>query len=205
MWPRWARRAAGMALLTLLAAGCAPLLVDEREREAEHEAFLAERSGIESWLVHGRAGIRAEGEAVSLSLRWRQEPDRYDLHLSGPFGAGAVRVAGDADGVTLWHGDGRTLTAATPEDLLASQTGHRLPVTALRDWILGRPAEGKAVEARELDRQGRPARLVQAGWEIDYRGWTEVNGLALPARMDLSSGDKHVRVALASWEVGGDG
>ncbi len=199
---RHCKPAAGvlLALVVLGGAGCA-LLVPEDERQEAHQAFLAEREELERWSVSGRAALRASGEAVSLSLRWEQAPGMYAIDLSGPFGTGAVRIVGDGQGVTLRDGTGRSMTADTPEELLAVQTGHELPVRALADWIVGRPARGLKVDDLRLDGSGRPDRLRQADWSVQFQGWEEVDGIDLPTRVDLQSGSKQLRVALSGWRV----
>ncbi len=201
MTSRWGVRLLVGLLAVGVLSGCA-LLVPEDERETQYEAFLEERAELRDWSVAGRAALRAEGEAVSLSLRWEQRGEAYTIHLSGPFGAGAVRIEGQPGQVTLRDGAGQSATARSPEELLATQTGHQVPVTALRDWIIGRPAGELDVEELSLDRAGRPARLEQAGWEVDFQGWSKVDGLELPSRVDLRSGSTHMRVALSGWSHG---
>ena len=201
MTSRWgARLLAGLLAVGVL-SGCA-LLVPEDERQAHYEAFLEERAELRDWSVRGRAALRADGEAVSLSLRWQQRGESYTINLSGPFGAGAVRIEGQPGQVTLRDGAGQSATAQSPEDLLAAQTGHRLPVTALHDWIVGRPAADLGVDELSLDRAGRPDRLEQAGWQVDFQGWTDVDGMDLPSRVDLHSGSTQMRVALSGWSRG---
>lgn len=191
----------GVLLLALGVAGCAPL-APEAEREAAYEAFLAERAGLDEWSVGGRAALRAEGEAAAFSLRWRQRGEAYTIRLTGPFGAGGVEIRGEPGAVALTGASGRTMAAETPEGLLAEATGHRLPMTALRDWIVGRPATGMAVETLRLDGEGRPERIEQAGWELAFHGWSEVDGVDLPGRIDLHSGERQLRVALSGWSLG---
>ncbi|ABM61767.1 lipoprotein insertase outer membrane protein LolB [Halorhodospira halophila] len=203
MTGRWSPRLLAGLLAALVLSGCA-LLVPEDEREAQYEAFLEERAELRDWSVAGRAALRAEGEAVSLSLRWEQRGEVYTINLSGPFGAGAVRIEGQPGRVTLRDGAGQSATAQSPEELLAAQTGHQLPVTALRDWIVGRPADGLEVDELSLDRVGRPDRLEQAGWRVDFQGWTDVDGVDLPSRVDLTRGSTQMRVALSGWSRSDD-
>lgn len=195
---------AAVLLAALGLAGCAPL-APQAEREAAYEAFLDEHAALGDWSVAGRAALRAEGEAATFSLRWRQRGEAYTIRLTGPFGAGGVEIRGEPGAVALTGGSGRTVTARTPEELLAAATGHRMPVTALRDWIVGRPAADLAVEALRLDGDGRPERLVQAGWEVLFHGWREVEGVALPGRIDLRNGSRHLRVALSEWSLSDGG
>lgn len=195
-------RAGGAALLLAVLGGCA-LLAPQGQREAAYGEFLEARGALEAWSVAGRAALRDAGEAVTLSLRWRQRaPGRYTLALSGPFGSGSVRIRGRPGQVALEEGGGRRFTAESPEALVAARTGYEVPVTALRDWIVGRPAAGLELEARELDGEGRPARLVQGGWRVTYHGWQTVEGIDMPTRFEVHRGAKALRVALRGWSLG---
>ena len=181
-------------------AGCA-VLVDNDARKAAYAEFISARKEVTHWSVRGRAAVQAEGSGATLSLRWRQLDDVFDINLSGPFGAGAVRISGQPGAVVLDDGSGQPYSAADPESLIAAYTGYEMPVSALRYWILGMPAAGLEVEHRELDASGRPQVLKQSGWRVEYRRWNRVAGMAMPARVDLRKGAKQLRVALSGWQV----
>lgn len=194
----------GGVLLTcaVLLAACAPPWAVDPEAENRFDAYRTEWESITAWNVSGRAALQGGGESVTLSVRWREEEDgSYRLELSGPFGAGAARLIGDAEGVVLDDGRGEPMVADTPETLVELYTGHDVPVTALRAWLLALPAPGLTLEARTLDRHGRPNRYEQDGWVVNYRGWTEVDGLPLPARVDIRKADQQLRVALSGWSI----
>lgn len=193
---------AGLAVL-LGSSGCA-LTVDKAERDKAHAEFVSEHEGLSHWSVRGRAALRAAGEGATLSLRWRQIGGVFDIHLSGPFGAGAVRVSGQPGAVILDDGSGQPRSAQEPETLFAMYTGYDLPISALRYWILGIAAQGLRVERKELDAAGRPQVMVQDGWRIEYRRWSDVEGIHLPARVDIHKGSKQLRVALSGWQLGNE-
>ncbi|MBK1734043.1 outer membrane lipoprotein LolB [Halorhodospira abdelmalekii] len=180
--------------------GCA-WWVDPDERERAHRDFLAERADLTHWTVQGRAAARANGDGATLGLRWQQLDETFDIRLSGPFGAGAVRVSGHPGAVVLDDGSGQTFWAPDPETLVARHAGYALPVSALRYWILGVESEGLELERLDLDTQGRPSLLIEDGWRVEYRGWAQVDGVSLPARIDLQKGSKQLRVALSGWQL----
>jgi outer membrane lipoprotein LolB len=138
----------------------------------------------------------------SASLRWRQSDDDYRIHLSGPFGQGAVRIEGSAAAVVLRTADGRERRAATPEKLIAAELNAEVPVSLLRFWILGRPAPAPEVKELQLDEAGRLQRLAQAGWLITYQEYAAHDAGDLPKRLRIEHGQTAVRFVLSSWRIG---
>ncbi|MCG5529379.1 lipoprotein insertase outer membrane protein LolB [Halorhodospira halochloris] len=196
------RRLAVVAVLAVLfgASGCA-LLVDEEERADAHAEFVEERKDLLRWSVSGRAAVRVNGEGATLSLRWQQRDEVFDINLSGPFGAGAVRVSGQPGAVVLNDGSGQAHSAPDPESLFATHTGYDLPVSALRYWIVGLPAEELEVGDKDIDARGRPRQIVQNGWQVEFRRWESVEGIYMPSRIDIQKSAKQLRVALSSWQI----
>lgn len=192
----------GLALaLALVVAGCttAPTRDPAADPERAWEARRAELAALEQWRLTGRIAIRTEDEGWHATVDWRQDRRRYDIRLIGPLGQGAVRLHGLPGQVTLQTEDGRT-TAADPERLLYRNLGWRVPVEALRYWVLGLPAPGSATD-RELDRYGRLARLEQAGWRIEFREYERRDGYELPSRVFVNNHRARVRLVVGKWQV----
>lgn len=187
-------------LVALWSSGCA-WRADKTERADAHSEFAEQRERLTHWSVRGRAAVRTGGDGATLSLRWRQLEDVFAINLSGPFGTGAVQISGQPGAVVLNNGSGQVYSAPNPEALLAAHTGYDLPVSALRYWILGDLADGLEVERRDYAASGRPEVIVQGGWRIEYRRWTQVDAIFMPARIDISKGSKQLRVALSGWQV----
>jgi outer membrane lipoprotein LolB len=137
----------------------------------------------------------------SATLRWRQEPQDYQIRLSGPFGQGAVRVDGTADGVVLRTGDGHRRSAANAEQLIAAELGAEVPVSLLRYWLLGRPAPEIEVDELHLDNDGLLQELSQAGWAISYQDYEIHEAGLLPTRLRIERGQNKARFVLGGWHT----
>ena len=187
--------------LLLVVAGCttAPTREPAAEPERAWRAHRAALADLDQWRLTGRIAIRTEGEGWHATLDWRQDQRRYDIRLFGPLGQGTVRLQGSPGEVTLHTEEGRT-TAADPEWLLYRNLGWRVPVEALRYWVLGLPAPGSARE-RELDRYGRLARLEQADWQIEFRDYERRDGVELPSRIFVSNHRAQVRLVVGQWRL----
>ena len=197
-----------LALLcgALLLTGCAGLRQPAAPAPAPSESL---------WAAHGAAlrqlqqfslqGRLASGGAFGLSggLRWTQHADgRFDLHLSGPFGAGAVMIRGDGQRLQVQTREGSAETTDA-EGWIREQTGWSLPVNGLRWWVLGLPSPHS--ESRiELDAQGLPLLLQQDGWDLHYREYQTVDGLTLPRKLEASNAGTRLKLVVDRWtDLGG--
>jgi len=189
----------------LLLGGCSNLdsvsqVSDPQSVWARQLAWL---KGLQQWRASGRVAVRSASDGESASLLWRQGPAAYSLRLHGPFGQGAVLIEGKPDSVTLRRADGKVSHAANAQELLRRELGWSLPVSVLRYWILGRPASGFRIDEFRLNAAGLLGRLSQAGWQVRYLGYREVDQGVLPAKIELRRADVRVRVVLSQWQIPG--
>jgi outer membrane lipoprotein LolB len=75
-----------------------------------------------------------------------------------------------------------------------------LPVKGLYYWVRGLPVPDTA-ETHGLTDHGRLQWLDQAGWHISYRGYNEVSGKALPAKIFLDSAQVKLRLVIDKWTL----
>ncbi|MBA1280364.1 MULTISPECIES: lipoprotein insertase outer membrane protein LolB [Pseudomonadaceae] len=189
--------------LVLLLAGCAGLGPQEsiegpgnKEDWTTHKARVSE---IDGWQISGKIGIRAPQDSGSGTLFWLQRQDYFDIRLSGPLGRGATRLTGRPDAVALEvAGQGR-YEAESPEALVESQLGWQLPVSSLLWWVRGLPAPDSRSRIA-LDANGRLANLQQDGWDIQYLGYSEEGGYALPSRIKLAGRDLQITLVVKDWQ-----
>jgi len=191
-----------LALAALLAA-CAPMPPtppSSADLEAAWNARRSDLAGLCDWTAIGRILIRTEDEAWSATLHWVQQGETYRIRLIGPLGQGTVQVSGDARGVTLRTSDG-VHHAASPRALMSDTLGWWVPVGGLRYWMKGLDdPHGPAAVVSRLDPLGRPERLDQAGWEIEFQRYASDQSLALPTKLSLQGEQVSVRVVVKRWE-----
>lgn len=187
-----------MRLAVLLAviclSGCAAL--PRVPPPAGPDARSAELAALEAWRAHGRVAVAVDGDGVTANLDWRQSGASSDISLSGPFGVGALLVELDAGGLTLDDGRGGRLAGADAEALLEQRLGTRVPLAALRYWMLGIPAPGAPWVPVGA------AAFEQSGWRVTVTRFTSSDAGPLPARLDLEQGAARLRLAVSRWEVG---
>ena len=149
----------GSALLCLLLgalAGCASLM-----------PVTADRSDS----LSGRLSVRIAGtpeRGLSAGFELVGTPIEGRLLLSGPLGTTAAQARWS--GGQAWLASAGVETAYVDLDaLIAAALGERIPMTALFDWLRGRPWAGAPAAARG---DGLPG-FEQLGWQVQLARWAE--------------------------------
>ncbi|MEJ2362074.1 MAG: lipoprotein insertase outer membrane protein LolB [Gammaproteobacteria bacterium] len=195
-----------LILVAALEAGCAsapPPLAPVSNPAQVWQQRREQLSHIAYWHLNGRLAVRHGDEAWHINLDWLQRGDNYRIELSGPFGAGEVRLIGNAQGVKLEDSDDHTYYADKPGELLAERTGVTMPVAGLRYWILGLSTPQQKQRPR-LDNQGRLAFLEDDHWQVKFRRYANVKGLQLPDKIFISKPAQQidVRLVVDQWKLG---
>ncbi len=148
-----------------------------------------------TWQLEGRAAVAFQGQGWQATLNWRQVDGSSDIHLAGPFGAGALALERTPAGLSL--------NGAPPSEAALSQLqerlGFELPIDHLRFWLLGVPDPAAAFELTR-NASDRALKLTQGDWTIDFDRYMPVGGDVLPAHMVLTGEGVRVRVAVDHWE-----
>jgi len=180
---------AGCAVL----AGCAAM--HPARAPAPWEQRLADLQHSSTWQLDGRAAVALGKQGWQASLDWRQSGEASEVHLAGPFGAGAMVLKMTPAGLSL---NGAPASDAVMAQL-QERLGFELPLDNLRYWLLGVPDPSSDFELTRNE-QDRALHLTQAGWSIDYDRYMPNRGDLLPARLVLSRADTRVRIAVDHWE-----
>lgn len=184
-----------LRLATLLAcallAGCAALPPPPVAREA-----------VGDFMLEARFALRVSppdrpAESSGGRLEWEHRNGNDRILIANPLGVGIAEIDSAPAHARLRTGDGQEREASDPDTLLASVTGQALPVRRLPDWLLGRGDE----RGIERDAAGRPARLNEAGWQVDYSYPDDAPG-ALPERVTLrQDGTLELRLRIETWKT----
>lgn len=186
----WMRAAALLAAALL--GGCASLqqpTVPVPEAPGVNIAWMqriAQLSALQGFELTGRVAVKGGG--LSGALRWQQQGEYFALRIAGPFGAGALSLQGTPALVSI-KGRDIDLTTTEPEQVLAARTGWRLPLNALRWWVLGLPAPidtAAAPTRMVLDAEGRASGFEQAGWTLRYSDYQPRGSTGTPSRIEAA-------------------
>ncbi|WMJ67934.1 lipoprotein insertase outer membrane protein LolB [Stenotrophomonas sp. 24(2023)] len=203
-----------LAAVTVLVAACtsvgtqktpAPEVVytvspaAERAEEARVQALRAQPD----WSFQGRVAVSKGSNGGSGRIDWAQQGSGYRIQLSAPVTRQSWTLQGDAaqgggrlDGLGNGPREG-----SDARQLLLEATGWDIPVNELPDWTRGLVLRGSGDSGVERDAEGRPRRMRQAGWVVQYLEWyPAADGTpALPRRIEASRDDAKVRLLVDQW------
>ncbi|HMH87732.1 MAG TPA: lipoprotein insertase outer membrane protein LolB [Steroidobacteraceae bacterium] len=190
------RRALLLGVCSALAA-CATVRPQPRPQPPSEswEQRVTALQQARGWQLDGRAAVAVGTQGWQATLHWRQSGMFAEVHLSGPFGIGALVLKQGPDGLSL--------NGAPPSEAVLAQVqeklGFDLPLENLHYWLLGVPNPAAAFEASRND-QDRATSITQAGWSIAYDRYMPVAGDLLPARLVLSREEVRVRIIIDHWD-----
>ena len=177
--------------------------VPVENRESTWASRQGELSAIKYWRLSGRLSVSQGDEAWNLSLEWQQKDEDYQISIYGPFGAGKVRLTGNAHGVMLKNADDESYYADHPEELLYQQTGVLMPIEGLRYWVMGLASPQQIIKPK-IDPLGRLAFLEESNWKVDFKRYMQVSGMDLPRKVFIvkSAEEIDVRLVVDKWTLG---
>ena len=179
-------------LAASLASGCAGL----------PDSRTGKRDELRDFAIEGRFALRTSqpGQDARSSggrLSWEHKNRNDRILLANPLGIGLAEIDITPGRASLRTADGKLSESDDPEALIETVTGEALPVSRLPGWLLGRPAAGGQLE---VDAQGRPLRLREAGWLIDYR-YDDGAPDALPSLLTIvRDGAIELKLRIENWQ-----
>jgi len=191
-------------LLLALLAGCA--VTPPRPPAASREQAWAQRQAqlqpLHLWQLTGRLAVHSGNDGWNATFIWRQEDDKYLMKLVAPLGQGSLQLEGDSQQVELRTSEGKSAVSTDPDSLILTELGWRVPISALRYWVLGLAAPGEA--NMQLDEFGRLHFLDQDGWRVEFLDYTMQGNTELPSRLFVTNHQAEVRLVIKRWELADD-
>lgn len=179
-----------LAALVLLLTGCAVQPLRE-------DVPAIERQAVRAFDLEGRIAASDGERAASGRLRWTHRPQGDEWVVFSPLGQVVAQVIGTPDGAMLRNANGERLFAPDTATLLPHVLGVKAPAEHLPYWIQAVPAEGARV--LQTDALGRPARISDSGWIIDYPEYADDDPQAAPRRVLAQWGEARLRIVVDRW------
>jgi outer membrane lipoprotein LolB len=189
--PSLAAALLGVAVLVWL-PGCAT------QRPAPTAAPAAARTAIAAFELQGRLAATDGTRAASGSLLWLHGPTKDEWTLLNPLGQIAAQLVSTPGGAQLLTSDGRMQRAESASKMLPELLGvAAAPMNGLPHWV--QAATGPGARILSLDALGRPARIADNGWVIEYPEYSGPEPDAPPRRIDAHWGEARIRLIIDQW------
>ena len=182
-----------LPLLVMLLAACA------QQPRLESPPRPA-RATIAGYTLEGRVSVKRGDTARQAGLVWQHGLERDEIELSGPLGQKAAHLSRDAGGARLETASRETFTAANWGSLAERVLGVALPLDNLAHWVTA-TIDMEAARDTQRDPAGRPLRVWDNGWQIDYRAYESAEPDALPTLIELHCDDIDVRLKIDTWQL----
>lgn len=180
-----------LAATAVVASGCRTLMpADEADTKAS-------RPHVQHFDLEGRISATDGERGANGSLLWSHRPDRDEWTLLSPLGQIVARLSRDPSGARLDTGDGRPVFAESVDAMLPELLGVPAPVDGLAYWVQASVRPGARILA--FDGVGRPARITDAGWIIDYLAYADGEPDAPPRRIEAVWGEARIRLVIDHW------
>ena len=191
--PRTARLPLLGAVVALTACVHLPVADDGLGYDERRELL----ESLPGWEMRGRLAVDTGERAFQGRFAWRQDQDRLALSVRGPFGAGSFEIEGSPEALTL-RARGESRTLGNPETELSDIVGWWVPVTSLKDWLIGVP--DRQFDARpEFDAGEQLVALEQRQWLLDYGAWQLADGVLVPRSIELTHDALRLSLTVDAW------
>lgn len=155
------------------------------------------RAAVSAFELEGRVSASDAERAASGGLAWSHAPEFDEWTVFSPLGQILARLVSTPAGAVLQTGDGRLVHADNAQEMLPEILGVSAPVTGLAYWVQAVPRAGARVLL--VDDVGRPVRVFDDGWLIEYREYASNDPGAAVRRIDASRGDARIRLIVDEW------
>lgn len=164
------------------------------------DLWLARQHAVQklnTWRCEGRAAILAQDGGGQISFDWLHTPKDQVLSIKTPLGQNAMQLTVNPGGATLVDHEGQVTQGENGEAMLNEALGWSVPLESLRAWLLGLPATRE--DSYTLDPQGRLLTIDSQGWTIEYKRYSDINGVSLPSKFELRRAEMSLRLVVDRW------
>lgn len=190
---------AGFIIWQLGGCSTAPLIIQSGSTPFDPVRAYTERAALlratfQGFHLEGRVAMKNEGKGFTAGLSWDQSKTNSVVELTGPLGGTAARLTENVNGARLEMPDKPTLESQDAGQLLHDYFGWDIPVLQMQSWTLGLATANQL--PGDLDVRGLPTLLSDQGWQVRFISWQTVEGMLIPARMEMLHDNLSMRLSI---------
>ncbi|MCU6676397.1 lipoprotein insertase outer membrane protein LolB [Leclercia tamurae] len=158
---------------------------------------------LNQYQTRGAFAYLSDQQKVYARFFWQQTgQDRFRLLLLNPLGSTEMELIAQPGSAQVTDNKGKKYTGTDAEEMIGKLTGMPIPITSLRQWILGLP--GDATDYK-LDDQYRLSEVNYSqngkSWKVVYGGYDSNSKPALPSSLELTEGSQRIKLKMDNWIV----
>ena len=158
---------------------------------------------LNQYQTRGAFAYLSDQQKVYARFFWQQTgQDNYRLLLLNPLGSTEMELIAQPGSAQVTDNKGKKYTGTDAEEMIGKLTGMPIPITSLRQWILGLP--GDATDYK-LDDQYRLSEVNYSqngkSWKVVYGGYDSNSKPALPSSLELTEGSQRIKLKMDNWIV----
>ncbi|MGL9721385.1 lipoprotein insertase outer membrane protein LolB [Symbiopectobacterium sp.] len=195
-----------LPLASLLLTACTLTKPSGPNATSDSPAWLQHKQQVQQlsqYQTRGAFAYLSDSKKLSANFFWQESStQRYRLLLTNPFGGTELELRAQPDGIQITDGQGKRYIGKDAEYMLSQLTGMRIPLTNLRQWMIGLPGDAQQFTLDEHARLST-ATLVQNGltWEVKYLGYDDSVTPTLPNALELTQGEQRIKLKMNNWTV----
>ncbi|MFT8210022.1 MAG: lipoprotein insertase outer membrane protein LolB [Symbiopectobacterium sp.] len=195
-----------LPLASLLLTACTLTKPSGPSATPDSPAWLQHKQQVQQlsqYQTRGAFAYLSDSKKLSANFFWQESsPQRYRLLLTNPFGGTELELRAQPDGIQITDGQGKRYTGKDAEYMLSKLTGMRIPLTNLRQWMIGLPGDAQQFTLDEHARLNT-ATLAQNGltWEVKYLGYDGSVTPTMPNALELTQGEQRIKLKMNNWTV----
>lgn len=148
----------------------------------------------QQWSFAGRLAIIDQRRALSASISWHHHNQQDVIELAGPLGQGRTRIELSNSKIIVDKGGERVHYLRDGDTLATQLLGVKVPVSALRFWVLG-------LVFPEQDFRIIEQGFWQAGWQVKYLQMQSIGGDELPRKINIENERVRLKLVIDRWQL----
>ncbi|MCG3883107.1 outer membrane lipoprotein LolB [Photobacterium leiognathi] len=190
------RNIAFIAITFALLSGCAQTPQDTQK--VDWKTHQTQLKSLTDYQAKGVFGFYSPEQRIQLTFNWKNHNDEYQLILIKMFKT-VLNLNSKPNNVTLVDPDGKAYHGTDATQLVKEITGLQLPLSQMRDWLIGLPTGADTYQLNNNDQVAYLAKDINGQvWEMHYNTYNDQTP-ALPTQMILSQGELQVRIKISQW------
>ncbi|KPA52744.1 membrane protein [Photobacterium leiognathi subsp. mandapamensis] len=190
------RNLAFIAITLALLSGCAQ--TPKNTQKVDWETHQTQLKRLTDYQAKGVFGYVSPEQRVSLTFNWKNHNDEYQLILTKMYKT-VLNLDAKPNSVTLVDPDGKTYHGTDATQLVQQLTGIQLPLSQMRDWLIGLPTGADTYQLNNNDQVAYLAKDINGQvWEMHYNTYNGQSP-ALPTQMVLNQGKLKIKIKISHW------